>query len=372
MKISRLRVTDFRNIPALDLDFCENANMIYGDNGQGKTNLIEAIWLFTGAKSFRGARDSQLVRFDCPFAKLELSFFAAEREQTATITIENRRAATLNELPLHGAGELAGAFCAVVFSPSHLSLLKNGPQDKRRFIDTAICQIKPRYMHLLAQYNRVLDQRNRLLKGLPYDRSGRLAETLDIWDMRLASFAAVLIKTRASFVKRLLPGAQSTYHGISGGRETLSFAYVSTLACDPESPTEELEQTLLQRLRDARTEDSKTRMTNYGPHRDDIAITLDGNNARIFGSQGQQRSAVLALKLAECELIRETVGEYPVVLLDDVMSELDISRRDYLLNHLSGRQLIMTCCDKAYFKSLGSGVGVRIREGAAVSYRRYG
>lgn len=371
MKIDRIQITDFRNIAQLDLKFCENANMIYGDNGHGKTNLIEAIWLFTGAKSFRGARDAQLVRFDCPRAKLQIDFFAAQREQNAQIVIESKRSALLNEIPLSSPTGLAGSLCAVVFSPTHLSLLKNGPQEKRKFLDTAICQIKPRFIHLLAQYTRVLDQRNRLLKDLMYDKTGMLADTLEIWDERLASLAAVIIKTRASFLQKLLPEAQKTYAGISKGREELSFSYVSTLACDWSAPTAEMEKVLLDGLRACRNEDIKMRMTGAGPHRDDVEISLDGASARVYGSQGQQRSCVLALKLAECELIRETMGEYPVVLLDDVMSELDVSRREYLLNHLSGRQLIMTCCDKAYFKTLGRGIGVRMKEGAAVSCRSY-
>lgn len=371
MKIKRIKITDFRNLQQVELDLCENANIIYGDNGQGKTNFVEAVWLFTGAKSFRGARDQQMVRFDQLKARLELDFFAAERDQSALIDIESRRVAQLNEVPLHSATELAGAFCAVVFSPTHLTLLKNGPQEKRKFIDTAICQMKPRYIHILNQYTRILDQRNRLLKDMAYDTSGTLADTLDVWDARLASFAAVLVKTRSTFLKRLLPFAAETYAGISHGSEKLEFFYVSPLVSDLEAPLPEIEKQLIEGLQNARREDIRNRMTGYGPHRDDIEITLDGANARAFGSQGQQRSCVLAFKLAECELIRETIGEYPVVLLDDVMSELDVSRREYLLNHLKDRQLIMTCCDKAYFKTLGRGLGIKMKEGSVVSCRSY-
>lgn len=369
MKIERICVRNFRNIEQLELELCENANIIYGDNGQGKTNFIEAVWLFTGAKSFRGAKDRELVRFGCERAQAELTFFAQERRQTASIIVENRRTAQLNEIPLKAASELAGRFCAVVFSPAHLTLVKNGPQEKRRFIDTSICQLKPRFIHVLSQYERALDQRNRLLKDLPFVPG--LIDTLDIWDARLASFAAVIIKTRASFLEKLGPFARETYAGISRGKEALDFAYVSTLPCDSKEEIPELEKQALAGLQNSRAEDIRNRSTNLGPHRDDMEIMLDKNSARAFGSQGQQRSCVLALKLAECELIRETIGEYPVVLLDDVMSELDVSRRDYLLNHLRDRQLIMTCCDKAYFKTLGKGTGVKIQNGAAVYSRKY-
>lgn len=368
MKIDKISVRNFRNIENLELTLYENANIIYGDNGQGKTNFIEAVWMFTGAKSFRGVKDQQLVRFEQPSAQLELDFFAAGRDQTASLVIDNRRAASLNEIPLRSATELAGNFCAVVFSPAHLTLIKNGPKEKRKFIDEAICQIKPKFIHILSQYMRVLDQRNRLLKDGPY--APHLYETLDVWDARLASYAAVVIKTRASFLERMKPIAREAYAGISRERELLDFRYVSTLECDAREEIAVIEKTIFHQLELLRDEDVRTRVTNNGPHRDDIEITLDGKSARTFGSQGQQRSCVLSLKLAECRMIYETLGEYPVVLLDDVMSELDVSRREYLLNHLKDRQLIMTCCDKAYFKRLGKGVSAKM-QGGNIIYSRY-
>lgn len=368
MRIDRISVSNFRNIEKLELSLCENANIIYGENGQGKTNFIEAVWMFTGAKSFRGAKDSQLIRFDQPFSRLELEFFAAGREQTAEMVIDARRSAKLNEIPLKSAGELAGHFCAVVFSPTHLTLVKNGPKEKRKFIDEAICQIKPKFIHILSQYARVLDQRNHLLKDAPFSRS--LYDTLEVWDTRLAGFAAVIIKTRASFLERLRPIAREAYAGISRERELLDLRYESTLECETGAEIPEIEKAVRQALFQRREEDTRTRFTNYGPHRDDIDITLDGKSARLYGSQGQQRSCVLALKLSECRMIYETLGEYPVVLLDDVMSELDVSRRDYLLNHLKDRQIIMTCCDKAYFKRLGKGVSAKM-QGGNVVYTRY-
>lgn len=370
MRIDRIRITDFRNIASLELALCPGANVIYGDNGQGKTNFVEAVWMCTGAKSFRGARDAQLVRFSAPQAAIEAGFYADGREQQALITIEKRRAAALNEIPLKSASELAGRFCAVVFSPAHLTLVKNGPREKRRFIDTSICQIKPKYIHILNQYARVLDQRNRLLKDVAFETS--LFDTLDIWDARLAAYAAVVIKTRASFLERLAPCARDIYGGIAGGREQFDARYAPSLAVDAAAPMGEIEQRALDDLRARRGEDIRAHMTGAGPHRDDIELTLDGQSARTFGSQGQQRSCVLALKLAECELIRETLGEYPVVLLDDVMSELDAARRDYLLNHLEGRQLIMTSCDGGDFRGLSSGVSVRIEGGRVTASGSHG
>ena len=368
MKITKVSVKDFRNIENIEINLCENANIIYGDNGQGKTNFLEALWMFTGAKSFRGVRDSELVRFGQDCASLGLSFYGAGRDQTAELMINGHRKASLNEIALRSPKELAGHFCAVVFSPAHLALVKSGPKEKRRFIDEAICQIKPKYIHILNQFNRVLDQRNRLLKEGPY--GSHFQDMLEIWDARMASFSAVIIKTRDSFLKRMKPAAQEVYAGISQSREPLDFSYVSTLECNPEEEIPQIEETLRRQLKINRQEDIRARVTNGGPHRDDVEIQLDGKSARLYGSQGQQRSCVLALKLAECQMIYETIGEYPVILLDDVMSELDVSRRDYLLNHLRDRQIIMTCCDKAYFKRLGKGVSVKLQKGSVI-YSRY-
>lgn len=366
MRIEKVRILDFRNIPFLELELCDGPNVIYGENGQGKTNFIEAIWLFTGAKSFRGARDAQMVRFDQPQAALELDFFAAERDQHALVTIDHKRMAVLNEIPLKSASELAGRFCAVVFSPAHLSLIKNGPAEKRRFVDTSICQLKPAYLKVLAQYHRTLEQRNRLLKDVQMESS--LFDTLDAWDARLCSLAAQVVQVRRSYLERLSPWAREIYQGISGQREALEFQYRATLGGGEGPPDQER---MLQALRAARGEDLRARATTLGPHRDDVEILLDGHSARVYGSQGQQRSCVLALKLAECQLMRQVLGEYPVVLLDDVMSELDLSRRDYLLNSLRDRQLVFTCCDAGDFRTIGRGRGIRIENGRAVEITQF-
>ena len=369
MRASRVKLTDFRNIPYLETALCEESNVIYGDNGQGKTNFIEGIWMFTGAKSFRGAKDPQLVRFGAQKASLELDFFGDGREQTASLSIEGRRRASLNEIPLKAPSQLAGRFCAVVFSPVDLGFIKNGPQEKRRFIDASICQLKPKYIHALSQFSRVLDQRNRLLKDLAYTPS--LLGTLDVWDARFAALAAVVLKTRYSYLEKLRPFAQSCYEGISGGREQLGFTYLPTLPCPLEGSIQELEAPILKALWERREEDLRARSTTAGPHRDDLEVTLNGASARVFGSQGQKRSCVLAMKLAECELTHQVTGEYPVVLLDDVMSELDDRRRDYLLNHLRGMQLLITCCDRNYLKGLDQGLVIKLEGGQITACETY-
>lgn len=369
MKIRTLQAENFRNLSSVEISFCETANIIYGDNGQGKTNLLEAVWMFTGAKSFRGGKDAQLVQFEAERARLSLDFFGGGREQNAQIAIETRRLMKLNEIPLRGAAEMAGHFCAVTFSPTHLTLVKSGPREKRRFIDDAICQIKPKYLHVLSQYERVLDQRNRLLKdGM---RCPGLYDTLDVWDARLASLGAVIIKTRVTFLDRLRPIAKEAYAGISQEREKLDFRYESTMTGESEGSIAELEEVALTALMASRAADKAAGMTNLGPHRDDIGIEISGKSARLYASQGQQRSCVLALKLAECRILYETVGEYPVVLLDDVMSELDEGRRGYLLNQLGDRQILITCCDRKDFRGLGEGMAVELKEGDVISLTHY-
>lgn len=363
MRIESIRLHDFRNLKSVCLKLRSGANLIYGDNGQGKTNLIEAMWLFTGAKSFRGAKDAQMIRFGAQQACMELAFFAQERSQQSLFNLGRGRGVFLNDVPLKSASELAGHFCAVVFSPAHLALVQSGPKEKRRFIDTAICQMKPRYIYYMSQYQRILDQRNRLLKD---GTRQQIRATLDIWDDRLAAFGALIMKTRETFLQRLLPYARARYAGISGGREVMDFCYAATLKCDLAADVKEIEAQILESLRENREEDERLRVTNKGPHRDDLCITLSDVDARSYGSQGQQRSCVLAVKLAECELCREVTGEYPVMLFDDVLSELDSVRRAYLLHHLDGMQSVITCCNRDDAGWMPEGAAVRIQNGSIV------
>lgn len=363
MRIDRLRLRDFRNIAELELQPGGHVNIIHGDNAQGKTNLIEAVWLLTGAKSFRGGRDADLVRFGAACASVEAAFFRDGREQTADLAFGAgvKKRARLNEIPLPSGAGLAGVFCAVVFSPAHLSLAQDGPSERRRFADGCICQLSPRYIALLSDYSRTLLQRNTLLKDIAYAPS--LLDTLDVWDERLAELGALICRNRAEYVARLAALAGEIYAGISAGRERFGARYVPGGA--PEGLARgEYRAWLLEALRMARADDLRAGATSVGPHRDDIELSVDGLSLRGFGSQGQQRSAVLALKLAESRLAEQMLGERPVILLDDVMSELDGGRRDYLLNHLDGSQVFITCCDRQSFDSLQGGREFELKAGA--------
>ena len=353
MYITRIKLEQFRNMEEIELYPCPGINVIYGDNAQGNTNLAEAIWMFTGAKSFRGAKEKEMLRFGSEQTKLHLEFWGGDRHQSADLHIRNQKTAYLNEIQLESAAKLAGHFYAVVFSPTHLSLIKDGPAYRRKFLDTALCQIIPKYEANLREYHRVLDQRNALLKDL--ERFPQLSDTLDIWDQHLAKCGAWLLYCRTQYVKRILPVACEVYGGISGEKETLSMELESSIGASADMDREQLQKLFAEKLRENRTADIQKRSTSCGPHRDDLELKVNDLPLRLYGSQGQQRSCVLALKLAECAVIEELTGESPVILLDDVMSELDSQRRSYLLNRIKGRQVFVTCCDQESVQLLEEG-----------------
>ena len=344
MRVKELSFEGFRNLHPGRWQPDGGVNILYGDNAQGKTNLLEACWLFTGGRSFRGAKDSELVQFGAEGAKLAMTFEAGRREQEATIAIRQRRAVTLNGVTLPSAAKLAGTFCGVVFSPAHLSLIKDGPEGRRRFIDSAYCQLKPAYIGALTEYQKALTQRNAFLKQCRElgGVSAELGEMLDLWDHTLAAAAARLTLARRHYVRRLEPLAAEIYHGLSSGRETMTIRWDTPITAES---LPEMAAQWLDALHQARRADVAVGFSTVGPHREDLCVLIEGKEARSYGSQGQQRSAVLALKLAEATLLEEVTDEKPVAFLDDVMSELDTSRQDYILNHIDGWQVFITCCE---------------------------
>lgn len=368
--IKKLIIRDFRNLEEISLEPGEGVNVIYGNNAQGKTNLVEAIYLLTGQRSFRQTRESDFVRFGQRRAEVFAAFFGEGRDQEVRLTIEGgKRAATLNDLPA-AVGELTGRFFAVVFSPAGLSLVRDGPSQRRAFLDEAITEVMPRYQKTMAALSRTLYQRNSLL----CDIARRLAPEdglLEVWDQSFARLSYSIINARCRYLCRLAPYGEEIYQGISGGKERFSMAYQPSIPGDWGSLGEkEGEEVILSALREARREDIKNGYTGLGPHRDDLELLVDGVSARSFGSQGQQRSCALTLKLAECRVIREISGEEPVILLDDVLSELDKTRRDYLLAGLAPGQLFITCCDRTGFSAIRGGITWRIQGGALTGRRR--
>lgn len=362
MKINSIKIENFRNIDSLSLDF-DDVNIIYGENAQGKTNLIEAIYLFTGAKSFRGVKDKELVKFGEEYSRLKIEFSNNSREQNAELLIQNRRSATLNGVKKKSATSLGDELKAVIFSPVHLSMVKDGPLERRRFIDNALCQLKSNYRNVLKEYNRALAQRNMLLKDISKNNS--LYDMLYIWDKNLAVSGAKIIFQRMKYIEALLPYAKDVFDGLSSGKEEINLVMKGAFNYDGLT-LDEIQKKLMFALDNNRGNDILNRNTNIGPHRDDMEILINGKSARSFGSQGQQRSCVLALKLAEASLLREMTQDEPLALLDDVMSELDISRQDYILNHIKDWQVFITCCDANTVLRLKQGKTFHISNGGLI------
>ena len=341
MYVTRLAYKSYRNLIDGSISPSEGINIICGGNAQGKTNLLEAVWLFTGGHSFRGTKDSEIPRLNPETGRnaegcsLALDFYSRDRDQKAQLNIDRgRRSTVINGVEKKSGTALIGKICAVIFSPEHLQLIKGGPGGRRNFVDAAICQLRPGYAKTLSSYHRSVLQRNTLLKDIT--RHPALLDTLEVWDMRLAKYGGILMEERERYIKRISPEIANVYAGISKNSEKITFSYKPSVDSG--------EQSLLDCLTESRNADIRMGYSSRGPHRDDLNIEIDGISARLFASQGQQRSAVLAMKLAEAQILGEETGEAPIILLDDVLSELDSSRQNYLLNNLSGRQVFITCC----------------------------
>lgn len=364
MKILNLQYKNFRNIEEVKLIPHQNVNIIYGDNAQGKTNILEGIWILTGGHSFRGCKDRNLISFGKDFTKVECDFQTNERSQNIRMVISNKsKKATLNSVPKKLISMVIGTFCCVVFSPEHLSLVKNSPAERRKFLDTAICQMKPSYAASLVQYNKTLEHRNALLKDLY--KSPSLESTLDIWDERLSHLGALVASERAKYTRRLSLYSKMFYDGISGDKEHLRVSYSASYIKDCKN-FQDLKISLYNSLKLKLKESINVGFTTVGPQRDDLLITIDNKDAKKFASQGQQRSCVLALKLSEASILKETTNEEPIILLDDVMSELDKNRQNFLMNKIKDKQVFITCCDENTISRLEDGKSFHIQNGVII------
>lgn len=351
MRIKSLKIENFRNIKDIQIFPSDEMNVIYGENAQGKTNIIEAIWLFTGAKSFRGAKDEELKRFSCEKARLKIEFEAENIEKSAQIEINDKRIACLNEKPLKSVSHLAGKFNAIIFSPTDLRLLSDGPKVRRKFLDMAICQLYPTYIEILRGYTKAVTQRNKILKD--FKNNSSVLPLLDVFENEIAVSGEKIIKYRLRYIEILKEFIPEIYKGISNGRENLEIEYISS----------NTGENLLTDLKNSRKEDMFTYKTSVGPHRDDLEFKINGISAKNFGSQGQKRSVALSLKLAEAEILKKNTGEYPICLLDDIMSELDPKRQNFILNHIKEMQTFLSCCDPETLKNLKEGKRFQIKSG---------
>ncbi len=358
MKINKIQLENYRNIDYLSLEF-DDVNIIWGENAQGKTNLLEAIYLFSGAKSFRGAKDKELVKFNCEKSSIKIEFENNSRLQNADLIIDTKRHATLNGIKKKSPTLLGEEIKAVIFSPVHLSMIKDGPAIRRSFIDGALCQLKSNYRNLLRDYNKALVQRNTLLKDMA--RNPSLESMLYVWDKSLVKAGAKIIYQRLKYIEALTPYVKDIFEGISGGKEQIELKYMG--ADEFVADINDIEHKLSMAYINNKSADIINRITTVGPHRDDIEIFINGKSARTYGSQGQQRSCVLAIKLAEASLLKEMTNNQPIALLDDVMSELDEKRQDYILNHIKEWQVFITCCDANTILRLKQGKTFHIENG---------
>ena len=333
MYAESLELKNFRNYEDLSLSFDPGTNVFYGDNAQGKTNILEAIAVLATTKSHRGSRDMEMIRFGEDESHLRLIFNrnGVSHKTDMHLRRGGRKSVALDGLVLRRAADLYGQMNIVFFSPEDLNIIKEGPGERRRFMDSELSQLDHVYISSLAQYNRVLEQRNALLHELPFQKS--LETTLEIWDAQLYAKGLFLIRARADFIRKLNPIVEGIHSELTGGREMIHLSY------EPNVTTEDFEK----KIRKNRERDLRMKTTTTGPHRDDFRVTVGDVDIRHYGSQGQQRSAALSLKLSEIDLLREVTGDQPVLLLDDVLSELDSGRQKMLLSNMKHVQTFITC-----------------------------
>lgn len=359
MYLEKIEYENYRNLKKGEFKPDKQMNIIYGENAQGKTNLIEAIWMFTGKKSFRGVKDNQLVNIaeNANTAVLKAAFFSGGRKQKGEIIITNKRLAKVNDINLSSANGMGDNFKAILFSPNDMDLIKEGPLVRRKFLDIAISTVRPKYDKILSSYNHAVMQRNSILKDIAFH--SELEFMLDVYEDRIAKTGSYIISQRKKYIEAVCEYIVDIYRGISSNKEEITVKY----KC---SANDGSEDDLKAELKKSRKQDIITATTNVGPHRDDMEIFINDLPIKIFGSQGQRRSAVIALKLSEAEILKKNTGEQPIAILDDVMSELDLTRQDYLLNHIKGWQVFITCCDPNNIKTLNEGKIFKMENGELV------
>ena len=354
MYCKKISVRDFRNIETAEVAFCDGVNILVGENAQGKTNLLEAIFFASVGRSFRGAVTQQIIRFGCDTADILLDFKDSKREQNIHVVLfhDKQKSVEKNGVNAHKLSDIMGSFRAVLFCPEHLSLVKDGPSERRGYLDMAISRMYPMYIHSLQKYNQALKQRNALLKSALQDRK-TFDDTVELWNSQLAKEAAVIADMRLSYIRRAEVYITKFFGEMTENRETPKVVYHGSSGQNENdySDRKKTEEKYMSLLSSSYEREIYAGATLYGIHKDDIDITLNGKSARIYASQGQQRSLALAMKLAEGEICREEFGDYPVFLFDDVLSELDASRRDYLLNRMKDKQVIITTCEPDILKN---------------------
>ena len=355
MRIIRAKLNHFRNYAACDFAPCAEVNVLMGDNGQGKTNLLEAMYLCCTGRSHRTRQDRELIGWEAEFASVKVD---AERtdgshEVEVILPAAGKRRIKIAGRDAARSGELMGHVTGVLFSPEDLRTVKDGPSERRRMVDMTLSQLHPAYYYALQRYNRALKQRNEALRAAAVNAS--LVSTLDLWDEQLAAAGAELMRHRRAYIEKLSAAAEETYREIAGGSEHLRVRYQPSVSAGDDL------QSNMDALFAARETDVRRLTTSVGAHRDEVLLTVEGREVRAYGSQGQQRTAALSLRLSELSVMRDELNEWPILMLDDVMSELDPSRRRQLINRLDGIQTLVTCTDMSDLAGIQPGAAWQVR-----------
>lgn len=365
MRVDSLTLDHFRNYTHTAVSFDPRMNVICGENAQGKTNLLEAVAYLSTAASHRAHSDKELIAFGEDHAFLTGRIFSRQREFTLEAGLHRnaRRQLKRNGVKLRRVGELGEVLNTVLFCPEDLLLIRSGAAERRRFLDDTISQLRPRYGEALAGYKKALEAKNFILRN--QEQRPDLLATLDDFSYQLCRYGGAIVRYRAYFVQKLSTWAPAIHQEFSGGKELLSLRYTTEPGVEPLASEAEITAALLNRYESHRSAELSAKKCLTGPHRDDLTVDIDGRSARQFASQGQTRTAALSLKLAQRDLMRDDRGEYPVLLLDDVLSELDARRQEFVLNHIQGGQVFLTCCEEERLGALEGGKVFRVSGGQA-------
>lgn len=335
MWINNIKLINFRNYNKKEIKLHESINVFFGENAQGKTNIIESIFLCSIGKSFRTNKEKELTKFNEEKALVEINFEKSDRKGNIKIELGNKKQVYLNGIKLKKLSELLGNINVVIFTPDDINILKGGPQNRRKFLDIMISQLRPNYMHILTLYLKTLEQRNNYLKQIKLDNKDETL--LDIWDEKLIEYGMKIFEYRREFIEKIKNKIEDIHKEITQDKEEIEIKYFSDA---------NTRQNFINELKSRRKLDIIKGYTTKGIHRDDFVVYINGKEVEVYGSQGQRRSAILSLKLSELKVIYDEIGEYPILLLDDFMSELDDKRRKNFLNNIKDIQVIITCTEK--------------------------
>ena len=335
MWIKKLKLNNFRNYQLQEINFDKNINIIYGENAQGKTNIIESIFLSSVGKSFRTNKEKELIKFNENFCNVEINYEKSDRDGNIKIDISNKKNIFINKIKIKKLSELLGNIHTVIFTPDDINILKGGPENRRKFLNIMISQLRPKYMHILSLYNKTLEERNNYLKKIKQENASE--ELLEIWDEQLISYGKIIAEYRKEFIDKIKNKIKIIHKNITGEKEEIKIKYITD--CLDEIYYRDL-------LKHRRKLDIIKGYTTRGIHRDDFQIFINDILVNVYGSQGQHRTAILSLKISELQVVNDEIGENPILLLDDFMSELDENRRSNFIENIKDTQVIITCTDK--------------------------